>query len=234
MKTQLMIFVTIIGLFVSVQAKADTETRELPSFSEISVRIPAKVYVEQGDEQSVEVVAKTSTMEEIITEVKGRELVIRFAAKNYLFKSFTPGKIEIYITVPEIDALSLSGSGNIENDGPIESRILDLSVSGSGDILLNDLKANRVKATISGSGNIKIEGDGEADDLSVNLSGSGNFRGVGFETTDVLVKIVGSGSADVHAVKNLNARLAGSGSVKYKGNPLVDQGIVGSGRVKEY
>lgn len=234
MKTQLMIFATIIALFVSVRAKADTEFRELPSFSEISVRIPANVYVEQGSEQSVEIVAKASTMEEIITEVKGRELIIRFAAKNYLFKTFTPGKIEIYITVPEIGALSLSGSGNIENDGPIESRILDLSVSGSGDILLNDLNANRVKATISGSGNIKIEGDGTADDLSVNLSGSGNFKGIGFETTDVLVKIAGSGSADVHAVKNMNVRIAGSGNVTYKGNPLVDQGIVGSGRVKEY
>ncbi|MGQ7867937.1 head GIN domain-containing protein [Sunxiuqinia sp. sy24] len=234
MKTKLISLITIFSLCIGLTAKADEETRELPSFSEISVKIPATVYVEHGEEQSVEVVAKSSTLEEIITEVKGRELIIRFAAKNYIFKSFTPGKIEVYITVPEINALSLSGSGKIINDGSIASRILDLSVSGSGDILLDDLKANRVKATVSGSGNINIAGDGVADDLAVNLSGSSNFKGINFESTDVMVKISGSGNADVFAVKNLNVRIAGSGNVIYQGNPLVDQGIVGSGTVKEY
>lgn len=234
MKTKLITLVTIFSLFIGLTAKADEETREVPSFSEISIRIPAQVYVEQGEKQSVELVAKSSTLEEIITEVKGRELIIRFAAKNYVFKSFTPGKIEVYITVPEINALSLSGSGDLINDGPIVSRILDLTVSGSGDILLDDLKADRVKASVSGSGNIKVAGDGVADDLSINLSGSGNFKGINFESTDVKVKVVGSGSADVFAVKNLNVRIAGSGNVTYQGNPLIDQGIAGSGTVKEY
>lgn len=234
MKTRLIAIITIVGLFVCFHAKAESESRELESFSEISLRIPAKLYIEQGDKQSFEVVAKSSTLEEIITEVKGRELIIRFAAKNYLFKSFTPGKIEIYITVPEIDAIALSGSGDIINDGPIESRILDLSVSGSGDILLDDLKAERVKAAISGSGNIEIAGPDSADDLNVNISGSGDFKGIDFEVKDVKVKISGSGNVRIHAEKHLNVRTAGSGDVVYKGNPLIDQGIVGSGKVIEY
>lgn len=234
MKTRFTVIIAIIALLVSTQVKAENKSRELDSFSEISLRIPAKLYVEQGSKQSCEIVAKSSTMDEIITEVKGRELIIRFAAKNYLWKSFTPGKIEIYITVPEIDALSLSGSGDIENDGPIESRILDLAVSGSGDIVLDDLKADRVKANISGSGNVELAGSESADDLTVNISGSGDFKGINFEVTDVSVKIAGSGNASVHAEKHLNARIAGSGDVTYKGNPLIDQGIVGSGKVKEY
>ncbi len=234
MKTTFATLIAALVMLVSFQAKAETEIRELASFSEISLRIPAKVYLEQGKKQSVEIVAKSSTMEEIITEVKGRQLIIRFATKNYLWKSFTPGKIEIFITVPEIDAIALSGSGDIINDGPIESRILDLSVSGSGDILLDDLKANRVKASISGSGDLEIDGNGEADDLTVTLSGSGDFDGIGFKTKDVNVKIAGSGNASVHAEKSLTARIAGSGNITYKGNPLVDQGIVGSGKVKEY
>jgi hypothetical protein len=234
MKTKLITLVTVIALFVSLNARAENVERDVPSFSEISLRVPATLHVEQGKTQSVEIVAKSSTLEEMITEVKGRELIIRFAAKNYLWKDFTPGKIEIFITVPEVNALSVSGSGKIINDGAIESRILDLSVSGSGDILLDDLKSERVKVAISGSGNVELSGDGTAEDLSVNSSGSGNFKGIGFKTQDVKVKLAGSGNAEVSAEKNLNIRTAGSGNVTYKGNPMIDQSIVGSGQVKEY
>lgn len=234
MKTKLTSFITIIALFLGLNLKAETEERELPSFSEISLRVPATLYLEQGKKQSFEVLAKSSTLEELITEVKGRELIIRFKATNYIWKDFEPGKIEIYITVPEIDALTLSGSGDIINDGSIETRILDLSVSGSGDILLDDLKAERVKASISGSGTIELAGDGTAEDLSVIISGSGNYNGLDFKAKDANVKIVGSGKARLHADKHLKVRTAGSGDVVYKGNPLIDQSIVGSGKVKEY
>ena len=234
MKTTRITFTAILAFLMTMVANADNVEREVASFSEISLRVPAKLYVEQGEKQSVEIVAKSSTLDELITEVKGRELIIRFAAKNYIFKDFTPGKIEIFVTVPEVNALSLSGSGDIINDGPIESRILDLAVSGSGDIVLDDLKSERVKVAISGSGNVKLAGDGIADDLSINTSGSGNFKGIGFKAQDIKVKLAGSGNAEVAAEKSLNVRTAGSGNVLYKGNPLIDQSIVGSGQVKEY
>lgn len=102
MKTTFATLIAALVMLVSFQAKAETEIRELASFSEISLRIPAKVYLEQGKKQSVEIVAKSSTMEEIITEVKGRQLVIRFAAKNYLWKSFTLGKSKFSLPFPRL------------------------------------------------------------------------------------------------------------------------------------
>ena len=234
MKQKLTIAITAIALILSFVARGASEKREVPSFSGISLHVPGTLHVKQGDKQSVEVVAKQSTLEELITEVKGRELVIRFAAKNYIWKDFVPGKIEIFVTVPEVDKLNLSGSGNIQNDGPIKSRILDLSVSGSGDISLDDLTAERIKTMTSGSGDISLAGPEEADDLSVNISGSGDYKGLDFKVKDVNVRIAGSGNAGVYAEKNLNVRVAGSGDVTYKGNPSIDQSVVGSGKVKEY
>lgn len=234
MKLKLTTVFTILALSFSLVARAGSEERDVPSFSEIALHVPGTLHLTQGNKQSVEVEAKPSTLDEIITEVKGRELVIRFATKNYIWKSFNPGKIEIYITVPEIDKLSLSGSGDIKNDGAIKSRILDLSVSGSGDMSLDDLSSERVKTMISGSGNIILAGSGKADDLSVNISGSGDYKGVDFRVKDVNVKIAGSGNAKVYAEKHLKVRVAGSGDVTYKGNPMIDQSVAGSGKVKEY
>ncbi len=234
MKTKLTSILTLIALFIGLQTYAAEEFREVVAFSEISLRIPGKLHLEQGSKQSVEIVGKQSTLDEIITEVRGRELVIRFKSKNYFWKDFEIGKIEIFITVPEIDELSISGSGDIINDGEINSRILNLIVSGSGDILLNDLKAERVKVAISGSGDVALAGDGKAEDLSVTISGSGDFKGIDFAADDVVVKIAGSGGASVYAENILNVRVAGSGDVKYKGSPRIDQSVVGSGKVYKY
>lgn len=234
MKTRIITIVATFALLLSATAHAETEERNVPSFSEISLRVPAIVHVDQGKKQSVEIVAKSSTLEELITEVKGRELIIRFAAKNYIWKDFDPGKIEIFITVPEVDALSLSGSGDIINDGSIKTRILNLTVSGSGDILLDDLEAERVKVKISGSGDIELEGNGVAEDLGIIISGSGDYKGLDFEVEDANVKIVGSGNVGIHAEKRLKVRIAGSGDVVCKGTPLIDRSIVGSGKVREF
>jgi len=235
MKTKLTVILTLIAVVFCFQGvRAAEENREVAAFSEISLRVPAKLYVKQGKTQSVEIVAKESALEEIITEVKDRELVIRFPGKNYLWKDFTPGKIEIFITVPEVNALSVSGSGDIINDGEINSRIIELEISGSGRMFLKDLTAERVKASISGSGDMELAGPGKSVDLSVLISGSGNFKGLDFPAEDVNVKIAGSGDAFVQAVNSLKVRAAGSGDVKYKGNPSIDQSIVGSGKVSEY
>ena len=233
MKTKILFLsLFILGVLLFNPAIADDEERDVPSFSEIALRISAKVYVEQGKKQSIEIVAKSSTLEEIITEVKGRTLNIKFPNKNYFWKKFEPGKIEIYITVPEIDGLSVSGSGDIIAED-IKTRILDLAVSGSGDILIEDLDAKRVSSSISGSGDIIIKDGGVADDFSVSISGSGDVKAIGFEANDVVIRVSGSGNCSVTSNGSIKARVAGSGNVNYKGNPSIDSSVAGSGRVKK-
>ncbi len=231
-KISILLFMLLSALFIK-PVSAEDEEREVASFSEISLRVPGKLYIEQGDKQSVEIVAKASTLEDIITEVKGRKLTIRFKSKNYLFKSFDPGKIEIYITVPEIDALSVSGSGDIIAEDVVKTRIMDLSISGSGDIDLAELDAERVKATISGSGDVVIGEGGVAQDFSVIISGSGDLKAEDFEAKDVVARIVGSGNCSITSNGSVKARIAGSGSVFYQGNPSIDSSVSGSGSVKK-
>ncbi|WP_372774988.1 head GIN domain-containing protein [Mangrovibacterium sp.] len=230
MKNLLLIVLLIIG---TTQVQAADEIRELAAFSEITLRVPGKLHLEQGSKQSVELVGKASTLDQIVTEVKDRQLIIRFKTKNLLWKDFETGKIEIFITVPDITALTVSGSGDIINDGPINSRILSLTASGSGSIKLDDLVSERIKTTISGSGNVELDGNESAQDLNITISGSGGFNGEDFEAEDVTVRIAGSGSARIHCNNSLIARIAGSGDVLYNGNPRIDQSIAGSGNVKE-
>jgi hypothetical protein len=212
MKTKiLLVSLFVLGLFIFNPVQAEEEVREVATFSEISLKVDAKLYLKQGDEQSVKIVAKESVLEKLITEVKGRKLTIRFPNTTML-QNFNPGKIEIYVTVPEINVLTVSGSGDLVAE-ELSSRILELSVSGSADIVIKD--------------------GGVADELSSTISGSGSVKAEGFEAKDVSVRISGSGSCFITSNGSIKARISGSGSVNYKGNPSIDSSVAGSGKVKE-
>jgi len=219
-------------ILAGIKVQAEEQTRKVEPFSSISLRISANVHLEQGEKQNLEIVAKQSTLEEIITEVKDGELIIRFPNKNYFWNAFKPGEITIYITTPEINGLGVSGSGDIIADNEIKTKTLDMAVSGSGNIKLSDLSAEQVKSTISGSGNIILAGKSAAQDLSVAISGSGNLKGLDFNADDVTVRVSGSGNIGIQANKNLYVRLSGSGNVTYKGQPMIDSSISGSGKVR--
>ena len=233
MKSRLITLVAILVITGTQLLVAQTsQKREASAFTEVSLRIGADVHLKQGNTQSVEVKGKESTLDKLITEVKGRTLVIRYPNDAW-FSKWTPGTVDIYLTMPQIDGLAISGSGSIFTDGEIESRILELMISGSGDIKMADLKSEKVSATLSGSGNIHLFGKKNASELKATISGSGNVKAIEFPADNVDVKIVGSGNCWVNAGKNLVAKLAGSGNVVYRGNPSVDSSIAGSGNVKE-
>jgi hypothetical protein len=233
MKTKFATAVLLFALILTgIQVQADEQSRKVDPFNEVSLRIGARVLLKQGPKQNLEIVAKASTLEELITEVKDGKLIIRFPNENFFWSSFNPGEIKIYITTPEINGLGVSGSGDIIAEDGINTKTIDMAVSGSGNIKLSELSAERVVSTISGSGNIILSGKTAAQNLIVNISGSGNFKGLEYSADDVTVKVSGSGNVGVGANNNLFIRLAGSGNVTYKGDPSIDQSIAGSGSVR--
>ncbi len=228
---QVLFFVFTLAFLYSATAFAETEERNVSSFSAVSLNISGTVYLEQGSPQSVRVEASESTLEDLITEVKNGTLVIRLKNNNFFWPSFNTGKIEVYITVPDIEALTVSGSGNIKSRS-IKSRDLNFTVSGSGDIEIENLDAKNVEAVISGSGNVRLNG-GRTAEFSSTVTGSGNIRAVDFQAENADLRITGSGNCSITARESLKARITGSGGVSYKGSPQLDTNVTGSGRVKK-
>lgn len=234
MKTKTRLFSLTLGLIaLFFGAVAETEERNLPAFTEVSLRIPAKLYIRQGDVQKVTIEAGSDVLKEIITDINDRSLVIKFPAKNYIWDRRDPGKIVIHITIPEITGLNLSGSGNILGEEDISTLIMDLNVSGSGNIDLPGLTAERVKANISGSGNIILKGTEPVSQFSGAVAGSGNIKAENLEAEDVKVTIAGSGNCSITSNGKITVKIAGSGNLYYGGNPDIDSSIAGSGRITE-
>ena len=229
-------FITLLAIILFVGSQLlnaqTSQTRTVSAFTEISLKIDANIHLKQGNTQAVEVKGNGETLNRLITEVNNRKLVIKFPGDTW-FTKWDPGRIDIFITIPQIDELTVSGSGSIDSKGMIHSRILNLILSGSGDMDLADLNAEKVSVVLSGSGNVKLSGSAAAAEFKVTISGSGNVKASDFPANDVNVKIGGSGSCWVNSLKNLVAKLAGSGNVVYKGNPFIDSTILGSGNVRK-
>ncbi len=125
----------------------------------------------------------------------------------------------------------VSGSGNIEVRGNAAN--FESDISGSGDVIASLKISGKSSFSISGSGKIII--DGSAKELTSRISGSGNVKGENFEVEVCDIKVAGSGNVFIHVKDELNVSIAGSGDVRYKGDPKkVNSNAAGSGSVRKF
>jgi len=216
--------------FASAASKgSDTvkETRNLSGFTKVGFGVAGDLYINIGPEFKVVLEGEKSVLEDIKTEVSGSKLII----KKDSWHTFDNGKITVWITMPSLEGLGVSGSGKVEIRDGIRGSDLDLSVSGSGRISTSDLTIDRMDVSISGSGDV-YTGGGNVKKADISISGSGNYNGETLVIEEADFSISGSGGAKCNVTGNLEAHVSGSGSIIYSGSPKVDARVSGSGRVR--
>jgi hypothetical protein len=233
MKRNLFYSLMIIGLLMPISAasgqSANKETRDVKGFTKINFGIAGDMKIKIGPEFSVVLEGDKDDLEEIVTELSGEKLIVK--QENWRFNF--DNKVSVYITLPNLTGLGVSGSGNVEILDPInDADNLSLNVSGSGKILTAGLVTDNFSCNISGSGNIIIGSGGNADKGDISIRGSGSYTGEAFEIDHLDVGVSGSGNCLCKAGDSLNARISGSGNVTYIGNPKIDARVSGSGHVR--
>ncbi len=183
-----------------------TETRDVDSFKRIKATGSFDVFITVGDKQSVNVTFDDNLLDKIETEVNGKTLILD---SHGSYSSRRTCKIEI--TVPKLEYVKLSGSGDIIID-ELDADFFEYQLSGSGDLTAN----------------------GKVKDLEIHLSGSGDIDTRDLIAEDVYAKVSGSGDILVYAQKSFDGKVSGSGDIVYYGNPeYVNSKISGSGSIKK-
>lgn len=233
-KLNILPLLAFVAVLISVSsfknaALVKEETRNLNAFHSIGLAYPANVVLRQGNTQSVRLEGDADQLTQLLTEVKDGHLSIRNKERNGKWSSQNE-RITIYITVPKVERLAVSGSGKIKSGDTFKGNSLSLAVSGSGAIQVV-ANVDKVDSRISGSGTIELKGTGKQSTTSV--SGSGSLRGFDFKADEAKVSISGSGKCEVYAKDSLKSSISGSGKVYYAGSPTVDSRVSGSGSVKK-
>jgi hypothetical protein len=181
-----------------------TESRAVGSFSKIDLAGSPDVEVAVGPATSVSVTADDNILSNIDTTVSGDTLSI-----NSKGSYNTRIGVKVNISVPMLEGVSVSGSGDIHVTG-LTAGDMDAGVTGSGDVTLS----------------------GVVDRLSGQITGSGDLRAGDLAAKHVRVKVTGSGDATIRATEELDASVTGSGDVHYSGNPpQVRKNVTGSGDI---
>lgn len=228
------IFVTSI-LFYSCQTdemclqgsnNTITETINVQNFNGIDLRIAGTIILTQGPTQEVKITANDNIIEELKTNVNAGIWDIDF--QNDCYSNYN---LKINITVPNIDKVYISGSGDITVNDFENQNDMTIKLSGSGKINLNKITGTEnLIIKISGSGRIDLlDTFSTLENLDISMSGSGSFNGFLAPTKVCNISSSGSGNNKVNVLDNLNVSISGSGNTYYKGIPEITQSISGSG-----
>ena len=184
---------------------AATQVRHLPAFDRVELAGSNNVFVRVGGKQSVVVRADDNLLDRVTTEVRSGNLVIGNRPGSFT----TRGPMSVEVTVPSLQALTLSGSGNIAVDGT---------------------RAHGLEVALPGSGTLTASG--RATRLDITVSGSGTAQFTGLIADDVRALVSGSGSIFVTATRRLDASVSGTGAILYSGNPQhVTKNVTGTGAI---
>ena len=112
--------------------------------------------------------------------------------------------------------LSVAGSGDL-SVGKVSCRQMEASVSGSGDLAVKEVIAGKAAASVAGSGDLVLSG--KAVEADFRVAGSGDLDASCLKAEQAAASVAGSGDLKCYASDCLKARVAGSGSIGYAGNP---------------
>ncbi|MDQ3924800.1 MAG: DUF2807 domain-containing protein, partial [Actinomycetota bacterium] len=185
-----------------------SESRNVSGFEEVELQGVGNLSIQQTDTESLTVEAEEDLLPKVRTEVVDNRLIIGPKPNTSVL---TTEPINYRLTVKDLSALEVSGSGSVDTEG---------------------ISTDELAVTITGAGDVKI--NGKANSQQVAILGSGDYRAEDLESKEVKVDVRGSGSAIVNVSDELNAEVSGSGSVEYKGDPTVNQYVSGAGWVSKH
>lgn len=205
---------------IEVEGSADVEYRQSPN-GQLGIRV-------YGSDNVVE-----------LLDIKVVNGTLRVSFKDNV--SITgESKLKVFVVSPRLDQVVITGSGDVDLKGAVHGERLDVSITGSGDVESDDLfykevnavitgsgeidlctlKSDLVKAQISGSGDVELKGSTER--LELILDGSGEIDAERLVANIVKASLAGSGDIICYASKQINADVAGSGEITFRGKPAIE------------
>ena len=196
--------VAMLGCGVRGNGQAASEAREVAAFTRIDLHGLGTLTWRRGPDRPVRLSGDANLLPLVRTEVRDGTLFI--------------GPVE---TIRPRLPLQYT----------LQSPLLEgIEVTGAARATLEDVQAQRLRIAVSGAG--KVVARGQANQLTVELSGAADIDALGLQADVVQVEVSGAGNVRVHARRELDARLSGTGQIRYAGNPpVVRSDVSGAGRI---
>jgi hypothetical protein len=215
------------GPTIDGKGPVQSEARQVGAFNRVELEGSYEVILTQSAGPSgVTLHTNANILPYLKTEIRDGKLVVTSDANIHPTE-----RIKVEIASPDFRAIDIAGAADVHATTPITTEGLSLGLAGAGSYDL-EVHATTLKSEISGSGRLALRGT--AATHTVDIAGSGDLIADRLETESSKIDVAGSGDAKVFVKSKLDASIAGSGSIHYKGGAKqVHTSVSGSGSVDE-
>lgn len=198
---------------------------DLSAFNKIEVGGAFEVYIRQGDEADLTIIADEKTLDK--TKVKVSDGTLLLKTEGYMTN---PKELKAYITVKDLVGLDISGACEVEGKNTIVALNLNIETSGAANISMA-LRCRELEINSSGASEITLTGDVEY--LEANTSGASTLRAEKLLAETAFVESSGASTIKVDVTKSLDARASGASSILYNSKGEVNLNSSGASDIKK-
>jgi len=183
-----------------------SQVRPVGTLAGIRVTNFAKVFITQDTVESLRIESDDNIMDRVVTSVSNGVLTV--GMKNGSYNHVT---VNVYVSMRDVHLIESTGAAEFRSTAPIHTETIVCRITGAGTVRLS----------------------GTATYQSVEISGAGSVHNFDLVSTRCSASIAGSGNIEVNVTQQLDATIAGVGSITYAGNPpVVHQSISGIGSIQ--
>ena len=215
----------IIALFLTISLGA--QTRQIGDFTGIKVSTSVSVKLVKADAPKIEYKMIKGDESSLITEVKGKNLIVKTKSK---FGGYNNAQAKVIVYYTKLDDISVSAGASVKCDDPIRAQDMDIDVS-SGSSADIEVIAKTIDAEASSGASLKLEGSAKKAEYDASRGSTINAK---MMICDYVNADVSTGATiKAHVNKKLNAEASSGGSIRYTGDAEdnnIDKGW--SGQIK--
>jgi hypothetical protein len=184
-----------------------SRTINLQTFTSVESNYDIKAVISYGTTQEVIAVGYDNLLNILDFKVENGVLKLKF---NTNYNTIRNGNVVANIKIPVLSGASIHGSQHIDVNGFISGTAIHAKIHGSGSIHFSNSSYQSALLEVYGSGNIDAQ-NLQAKQAEVNIHGSGNVN--------------------ISVSERLKVGIFGSGSTFYRGSPVLETTLNGSGRI---
>ena len=232
-------FIALFTVLVAISSYAQTKTVSVDHFNEVIISPHIEVILTAGDRESITIKNSHIDEDKINIEVNGHKLHVYLEGAKLIpkkekvndngwksKKSIYDGKmVTVIISYKELKALSYRGDQRCKFESPLNTDHFRLKVYGEATIDFDEVNLSHFHATIYGDNKLNFQGGTIAHQKFTSYGESEiNIAGVRNETSKITA--YGASEFRLNVSESLKVSAMGESVVRYKGNPIIDKGIV--------
>lgn len=230
-------FSFLTGLFSScniqtIPGNGDVANKVIPIEDYNTIQISAgniDLKYTQSDESAPFLSIETDQNIHDILEIKSSNNELTIHPREGQIK-ISPTLFIVTTNSTALKELCMEGSGNCDLGNGLNGENLTIKLAGTGTVKADSIDITNLDCKIAGSSTLCLSGRAKA--MNIESAGNSEVKSFDLETEDLNCSAAGKTQIEITANKTISAKIAGSGTIHYKGNPEIKhKDIAGIGSI---